>query len=140
MPCCPGPLVRTVGGATALFPTSARRPPARVGTSLPCSVWSTVVQTGRVCAICGESFWDKTPMKRDDHPVHTRCFEAGERIIGVTAAIMAEQRGVLFCAGCLATELGVGRVESQSALWHVARTIQVLRGRCGCGALGWRLA
>ncbi|MGH2608299.1 MAG: hypothetical protein ACRDHF_04355 [Tepidiformaceae bacterium] len=72
------------------------------------------------------------PVQRDALSVHARCFEAGERVIGVAAAILAEQRAVLFCAGCLATELGIGQMESQSALWHVARAMQVRRGTCGC--------
>lgn len=98
------------------------------------------MQTGHVCLICGEPLSAPMPVQHDAGPVHARCFEAGEPVMGVAAAILAEQRGVLFCAGCLATELGIGQMESQSTLWHVARAMQVRRGTCGCGAPGWRLA
>ena len=99
------------------------------------------MQTGCVCAICGEQLSaETTPTNRDDYRVHARCFEAGEHVIGLTAAMLAEPRGALFCVACLATELGVGQMESRSALWHLTRQIRVSRGTCGCGAIGWRLA
>jgi hypothetical protein len=78
-------------------------------------------------------------MNHDGHRVHARCFEAGEHLIGLTAAILAEPQGAPFCVRCLATDLGTGELEIRSALWHVARTIRVARGTCGCGAGGWRL-
>jgi hypothetical protein len=98
------------------------------------------MQIDCVCAICGQPLPEGTaPIELDGHAVHARCFQAGEEVIGVTAAMLAEQRGVPSCAECLAAELGSGHLELRSALWHLARTLQLLPGTCRCGAVGWRL-
>jgi hypothetical protein len=99
------------------------------------------MQTVYACAICDESLPDDTPplSRRYYYPVHARCAEAGEAVIGLAAAMLAEQRGALVCVACLAAELGISRVESASALWHLARQLPLAPGACGCGAPGCRL-
>jgi hypothetical protein len=97
-------------------------------------------EAGRPCAICGEPLSaETTATVPDGHEVHARCRWAGEHVVGVAAAILAEQRGALCCVTCLAGELGMSLLESQSALWNLRRVIQVSRDTCGCGAAGWRI-
>jgi hypothetical protein len=93
-----------------------------------------------VCAICGTPFDACAPsIERGGQALHGRCVRAGHELIGVTAAILAEQRPLPLCARCLAAELGGGHLEVQSALWHLARTHELLPGPCQCGTAGWRL-
>jgi len=100
------------------------------------------MQTAYACAICDESLPDDTPplSRRYYYRVHARCSEAGEHVIGLAAALLAEQRGAPFCAACLAAELGISRVESASALWHLARQLRLSPSTCRCGAPGGPLA
>lgn len=98
------------------------------------------METVDACAICEESLpAETTPLDHRYYRVHERCSEAGEHIIGLTAATVAERRDGALCAGCLAVELEIRHVESASAIWHLARQARLSRETCGCGAPGWRL-
>src|SRR5262245_11390160 len=92
-----------------------------------------------VCVICRLPLPEAVPFDRGRAAFHGWCVQAGAELIGVTAALLAEPRGVPFCTGCLAAELGSGPIEIQSALWHLARTLHLLPGSCRCGAAGWQL-
>jgi len=97
------------------------------------------MSTVYACAICEESLpAETTPLDHRYYRVHERCSEAGEHVIGLTAATLAERRDALFCAACLAAELEISRVESASAIWHLARQARLSRDACRCGAPGWR--
>jgi len=100
-----------------------------------------VMQTVYACAICEGSLPVETT--RFDHRyyhVHERCSEAGDDVIGIMAATLAERRDAPFCAACLAAELEISHVASASAIWHLARQARLTHDGCPCGAPGWRLA
>jgi hypothetical protein len=101
----------------------------------------TVIPTALACAICLEPLpAEELALFGGPADVHARCHEAGEAVLGLVTAILAEQRGAAFCGRCLAADLDVTELASGSAVWHLGRRLLVSRGRCPCGAPGWRLA
>ena len=92
------------------------------------------------CSICREPLsGGERAIVTHGRDVHARCVEAGEHLVGLAAEVLAAPRGAVFCGACLAAELATSELEIRSAVWHVGRQVQISRGRCGCGAEGWRL-